>query len=221
MNYSYPILLLIFLIIIFDFFLIYLFPQSKRFWKQVDYFWVSLGFIGIIGATTSLRKELSLAKSNYYEQPLLSNYNSLKKEVQMNYKYFSDNIEGSRYLEFKDQKQARKFIIAGKFFKSQYDKILKYNDTILKYKNLNYIDTLNFSHNKFISGIHDDHVKLMARSSEFYLNQLLYDKNEFIKNEDLQYKNAFDWTLLFISPYLLAIAIAIRLTKVTAEIEDL
>ena len=34
-------------------------------------------------------------------------------------------------------------------------------------------------------------------------------------------RGALDWVLLFISPYLFAVAIAIRITKVTAELRDI
>lgn len=221
MNYLYPFVVLILLTVLFHAILIYARPQSKKFWKRIDYFWVSLGFIGIIGSMTSLRKEFSSARTNYFEQPLFFSYNGLVENADDQYKYFSDTITGFKYSEFDDQKQAKNFIKAGQFFKWYSKDVSKYRDTILADKYLNYIDTLSLSFDKFLNSTDDRYVKQTTKSTGFYLDELKRSKKEYLGNDDLLHKSSLEWTLLFIAPYLLAAAIAIRLTKVTAEIKEL
>lgn len=221
MNYLYPFVVLILLTVLFHAILIYARPQSKKFWKRIDYFWVSLGFIGIIGSMTSLRKEFSSARTNYFEQPLFFSYNGLAESADDQYKYFSDTITGFKYSEFDDQKQAENFIKAGQFFKWYSKDVSKYRDTILVDKYLNYIDTLSLSFDKFSNSTDDRYVKQTTKSTGFYLDELKRSKKEYLENDDLLHKSSLEWTLLFIAPYLLAAAIAIRLTKVTAEIKEL
>lgn len=67
----------------------------------------------------------------------------------------------------------------------------------------------------------DSYVKQTTELTGFHLKELERSKNEYLENDDLTHKNSFDWLLLFVFPYLLAAAIAIRLTKVTAEIKEL
>ncbi|WP_415326295.1 hypothetical protein [Chryseobacterium sp. MMS23-Vi53] len=116
MNYWFPLLTAFVLLIIFHALLIHARPQSKKFWKIVDYFWVSLGLIGIIGSMTSLRKEFSLTRTNYFEQPLIFICDGLTESAGDQYKYFSYTINGFKYSEFNGQKRAKSFIKAGKFF---------------------------------------------------------------------------------------------------------
>ncbi|WP_267406584.1 MULTISPECIES: hypothetical protein [unclassified Chryseobacterium] len=221
MNFLYPFVVLILLIVVFHAVLIYGRPQSKKFWKRIDYFWVSLGFIGIIGSMTSLRKEFSTARTNYFEQPLIFSYDGLTESAGNQYKYFSDTINGFKYSEFNDQKQAKSFIKAGQFFEWYSKDILRYRDTILVDKYLNYIDTLSLSYDKFLNSTDDRYVQQVRKSTGFYLDELKGSKKEYLENDDLLHKSSLEWILLFIAPYLLAGAIDIRLTKVTAEIKEL
>lgn len=86
---------------------------------------------------TSLRKEFSTARTNYFEQPLIFSYEGLTESARNQYKYFSDTINGFKYSEFNDQKQAKSFIKAGQFFEWYSKDILRYRDTILVNKYLN------------------------------------------------------------------------------------
>lgn len=221
MNYLYPLVTLITLVILFHVFLIYVGTQSKKFWKIVDYFWISLGCLGIIGSVNAVRKEFSAARSYSFEQPLIFNYESLAERSKANYKYYADTINGFKYSEFPDQKEAQDFKKAGNFFRSYSDDILKYKDRILVDKNFHYIDTLKLSYNKFMRSTTNAYVKKTAELAGYHLKELERSGIEYDENDNLTHKNSFDWMLLFAAPYLLAIAIAIRLTKVTAELKEL
>lgn len=170
---------------------------------------------------TSLRKEFSTARSNYFEQPLVINYDGLEESAKDNYRYYADTVNGFKYSDFPDQKQAENFINAGKFFEVFSKDTSKYRDTTLKYKCLNYMDTLRSAHTAFSILTKDPHIKQTMRSTDFYLNAFEQSKKEYVDNHDLTHKSSLEWMLLFIAPYLLAAAIAIRLTKVTAEIKEL
>ena len=54
-NIGYALLALLILTIILHFFLVYPKNLSKRQWKKVDYIWISLTAVGLIGATDSAR----------------------------------------------------------------------------------------------------------------------------------------------------------------------
>ena len=221
MEYYKPILTLFTSLVIFHILFVWIFPQSKIFWKKIDYLWISLGVIGIIGSTFSLRSEYSKARNNLYEHYLAIDYNGLIESVNWNKKYFSSDGTGFNYDEFEDKTQAERFKNAELYYQSFSTLTQNLRDTIVKEKTLEYLDTLTLNFEEFKTNINNDYVVQTSESVEYYLKELNSSKNQYIENKDLGSKSSLNWTILFISPYLFAIAIAIRLTKVTAEIKEL
>ena len=221
MEYYKPILTIFISLLLFHIAFIWIFPQSKKFWKKIDYIWISLGVIGIIGSTFTLRSEYSKARNNLLEHYLTLDYNELINSVDWNKKYYSSNSTGFNYDEFEDQGKVEKFKESELFYESFSTLIHKLKDTIVKEKRVNYIDTIKIRFESFKIDIKDDYVIQTSENVENSLKQLQTSKIQFVENIDLGKRNSISWTLLFISPYLFSIAIAIRLTKVTAEIKEL
>lgn len=221
MEYYKPLLTLLISLIIFHLLFIWLFPQSKKFWKKIDYLWISLGIVGIIGSTYSLRREYSNVRNNWHVHFLKQDYYGLTESVNWNVKYFDEGETSFDYTKFENQNEVEKYKKAGMYFKDLSILTQRLKDTILVDKEFEYIDSIKINFKNFINSINDDYIIQTSESVDYYLNELESSKNEYLQNQSLGNRNSLDWILLFLSPYLFAIAISIRLTKVTAEIKEL
>lgn len=115
MDYLYPLVTLISLLVLFHVIFIKLFPQNKRFWKKVDYWWVSLGVIGIIGATFTYRKEISSAWQPFHKQSLKAVYSQYQDDLRQQSHDFSDT---SYFSSTVNLVQKSKVSTAGSFLSS-------------------------------------------------------------------------------------------------------
>lgn len=221
MEYHFPIIVLFVSVFIFHALFIFIFPKSKKFWKIIDYVWISLGIIGIIGSTFTLRKQYSDAKKTLLEYHLSADYDRLIEMAEWNKNYFISDGSGFKYEEFKDTKQADDFKKTEKFFVTFSELIYKLEDNVLSDKNLNYIDTINLNFKNFTDTIENNDVKNIIKNVESSLTEIQKSKLNYTENKKLERTTSLNWILLFFSPYLFAIALAIRLTKVTAELKDL
>lgn len=220
MDYYKPLLTFVLLLIIFHLLLIKYFPQSKIFWKKVDYFWISIGVIGIIGATFSLRKEYGTAIKPWHTESLNSVYNQYINDLQQQNNYFL-GMPGFDYESFENKIEAEKFKQAGNVFASLSKLAIKHKDKILNDENYMYIDSIKIPYEKFLDTIDNEHIISSSSSATFMLNRIQEERIALNDSNEKTNRNEFNWLLLFISPYLFATAIAIRLTKVTAELNEI
>jgi hypothetical protein len=221
MNYYGPFLTLLIALLVFHLLLVKYFPQNKRFWKKIDYVWVSLGIIGIFGATFSLNKEYFSAITPWHQNSLKLVYNEYVDRIESQRNYFLDE-NGFDYKAFSDKEQAKKFIQAGEF----YDRLLKmsidYKNFILVEEDFRFVDSIAKKHNSGFVDVSDDgFLKSNHKLSTFMLERIIEESNEISLAKDGARRGDFNWMLLFISPYLFALAVAIRITKITAELKDL
>jgi len=221
MEYYFPIIVLVLSLFVFHILFIFIFPKSKKFWKIIDYIWISLGIVGIIGSTFTLRKQYSDAKETLLEYHLSIDYHRLIEMAEWNKNYFVSDGTGFKYEEFEDRKQVDDFKKTEKFFVTFSELIYKLEDKVLSDKNLNYIDTLNLNFQNFKDTIQNKDVKNIIKNVEYSLIDIQKSKLNYTENKKLEERSSLNWILLFFSPYLFAIALAIRLTKVTAELKDL
>ncbi|WP_017496802.1 hypothetical protein [Flavobacterium sp. WG21] len=222
MNYYAPFLTLLIALFTFHFVFIKYSPQGKRFWKKVDYAWVSLGVIGIFGATFSLNKEYFTALTPWHKKSLEFVYTEYMERLENQRDYFL-NKNGFDYEEFNDQKQAKRFIQAGKIYDSLLKMSQNYRDKILVEEEFAYVDSLSRKHNNAFANISDDdgYIKRNHDLSNWIVDQIVEESNEISAAKEQSRRGTFSWMLLFISPYLFALAIAIRITKVTAELKEI
>lgn len=174
--------------------------------------------IGIIGATHNYRKEYSSARVSWFESSLKTQFDLLIKNVEWNKNYFSN---GFNYNSFRDQGKAVRFKQAGFCFDSLLTRSINYRESVCVNKELHLIDTISNAYNKILSSINDSYVESASKSIELDLKNIKKISTDFLNNEQLSERNTFLWILMIISPYLLAGAISIRLTKVTAELKEI
>ena len=186
----------------------------------MDYFWISLGITGVIGATYSLRKEISDKSSHQIDESIKFNYQEFQNTIDWNKRYYSEK-NGFRYDLFKDQTQARNFKRAGLYFDSLLNKTKNLRDTILISKELKYIDTLSTYYNQTLISIGDNYVSETSKYAKESLKNLENSRTNYLNNEELKAKGFWSYILLITSPYLFSVALALRLTKVTAELIEL
>lgn len=220
MDYILPLLTLIISLYIFHLVFIKLKPQDKRFWKKVDYLWVSLGVIGIIGATFTLRKEYAIATMPWHKYSLENDYNEYIIETKNQYHYFADK-DGFDYKLFEDKTKAEKFIQSGIMFDSLHQISLKYKEQILVKKEYNYLDTITKKQELFLNTIKDDNIIKTSELATYLLKRSKEEATFLEEAENQTNRGHFNWLLLFISPYVFALAIAIRITKITAELKEI
>lgn len=222
MNYYAPFLTLLIALFTFHFVFIKFFPQGKRFWKKVDYAWVSLGVIGIFGATFSLNKEYFTALTPWHKKSLELVYAEYMERLENERNYFLDK-NGFDYARFTDKEQAKRYIQAGGIYDSLLKMSQNYRDKILVEEEFAYVDSLSKKHNNAFVNINDvdGHLKRNHELSTMMLDRIVEESNEISLAKDQSSRGTFSWMLLFISPYLFALAIAIRITKVTAELKEI
>ncbi len=219
-DYLYPILSLIALLILFHVFFIKLFPQSKIFWKKVDYWWVSLGIIGIIGATFSYKREVASAWTPWHKKVLKDVYSEFKSGLHQQLADFSDS--SGYYLSMaKNPIQKRKFISSGKFFGTLFRKVDSCEKLIINEEQYDLVDSVTKEYKAFIDSVNDRLVVDVSSSVTFMSERSKEEATTLLNLRQQENRDTLNWILLLVSPYLFAVAIAIRLTKVTAEIKEI
>lgn len=219
MDYLYPILTLISLLILFHLLFIKFFPQNKRFWKKIDYCWVSLGVIGIIGATFTYRQEISSALKPWHTQSLKAVYNQYQDDIRRQSIDFSDT-SGYFYGISEGSVQKRKINDASAFFKLLSKQVDSCKDFILDNEQYGLIDSVTNPYKVFIDTIGDKLIIDICSSITFMCDRAREETRTLTELRDQGNRSDLNWILLIISPYLFAMAIAIRLTKVTAELKE-
>ena len=186
----------------------------------MDYWWVSLGVLGIIGATFTYKKEYSTAITPWHKGSLVAVYNQYLDFLNSQQKYYSDS-SGFRYDLFEDKTEAEEFKASNKVFKHIFEQANKYKDTILIHEDYRFVDTIIIPLNNFLDTAKNKFVIETSKGCSFMANRLRGESNTLIALRNRSTRDNLNWILLIISPYLLAIAIAIRLTKVTAELKGI
>ena len=220
MNYWYPLLTLILSLFILHYLFIVCLPQSKLFWKRVDYFWISLGVLGIISATFTLRKDFSLAQVPLQKTYLKNSYYLYLSELDRQAQKFNDN-QANYYEAQDDLGQAIQFNEAGIFYDSLKKKSSKYEDDILRDSQYQLLDSIVTSLNDFIDKSKNEYISSESKHLILNLKYTKENADELSGIERQADRNTVDWILLFCTPYAFAFAIAIRITKVTAEVKEL
>lgn len=147
-----------------------------------------------------------------------SDYNNLQEHIQWSKNYYT---KGFNYNDFVDKGRVNEMQNAGKYFTILLDKSNQFEENIFNESDLNYIDSLEYDFKAYYAKIQDSYVKSSNEDLFIFFREINKTKAEYNENEILSEKGNYYWSLLFISPYLFAFAIGIRLTKVTAEIKEL
>lgn len=219
MEYLYPLIALFVLLAAFHLLFIYWFPQSKRFWKKVDYWWVSLGIVGIIGSSFTYIKEVSTAWTPFHKSVLESVLTHYQESLDNDALNLSDS--SFQYFQAKTVEQKRMILNTCRLLDTLKVKISESKDLILKGEQYYLVDSITKPYLTHIEILKDEDVLDLCKSSSFMCQRTKEEANKLIELQENSNRGEFNWILLLVSPYLFGMAIAIRLTKVTAELKDI
>jgi hypothetical protein len=206
-NIWYALLALLITTSILHLILVYPKNLSKKQWKRIDYLWISLTAIGLIGATSNVKIALSKGQLSFAND-----------RIPFQYEYLCSLLSpgGSKTV-------CRDFV-REEYSPSNFDSIVAdYNDacewSIKTYKLIALVDTSNYQlidttkipvletkHNKWFKNIILDNI----RGYNKLIEERRDSQNEIVNNQ----KN----DLLFFTPLLLIFGLAIRITKVSGEL---
>ncbi len=220
MDYLKPLLFLAGLIILFHVVFIWLWPQGKRFWKRVDYWWVSFGVIGILGATFTLRKEVSHAWQPFHRMSLASVYELYQKDLRYEASKFSDSASYVTNV-IPDSLKRKVVLEIGDSLMALSKLVDSARGLIVDKDQFDLVDTITMRYLRYGKMIDRKAGYELAGIPEFWGQRIREEVEEIQMLKSKENRDTLNWLLLVLSPYLFAGAMAIRLTKVTAEIREL
>jgi hypothetical protein len=209
-NFSYAVLSLLLITILFHLPFIFGFNLSKRGWKYIDYFWIGLTAIGLVATTRDVERWISNAKTSALGYHIKFQRSRLIEDTDINNKtYICTQFQKGKFSPINLEEINKEYLIACEWIKIVHDKIIK-------------TDTTNFVIIKA-----SDFPKFNPKEKELYeykndlyasidnYNKIVDERMDLIK---ISQDNKVDLNILFFSPLLLIIGLSIRLTKVTGEI---
>ncbi len=210
MNSMNFILLLFVLLVIFHYFLVYKNNLSKKAWKKVDYYWLGVASIGLISLAADVR--INVAKKFISSE--ITYANTTLGAV----KIITDNPENSHFCmtltkmysspsDFDDTEL--QYQLGCKWLKetSEYfQKVQKNEVPDISFEDLPPVTFDNVVLNKDVASI--------KRWLDEYQIQLGVLKG----TKEAAEPSGFESILFYFAPFLLCIALALRITKVTGEI---
>ena len=184
--------------------------SSKESWIKVDYLWLSLLIVPLIGATTGLQKtfliqgeipeleedylaQLNELTNQFYINSTREDLDSISQEWYKTNKRQLDIFEKETLLYLSKPVQTRQNVYTQKTREWKYDKLFLSNDQIMNH------DILKSKYNN----LSDIKEKMVEKIFEY-------------QNKD--YLNVFHFKFLLYYPFFLAIALSIRITKVTENL---
>lgn len=196
------------------------FPQGKIFWKRVDYWWVSFGVIGIIGSTFTFRKENSHSWQPFHKNSLSAVFDEYQKDLRYEALKFSDS--GSYVTNiFPDSTKRNMVLQLGDSLMQLSRKVDSCRLLITEKEHYELVDSLIepcIRYDEIIDRIAG--IKI-ANLPKFWGGRIHEESKMLIELKKKEDRDNLNWLILLFSPYFFAIAMAIRLTKVTAEIKEL
>lgn len=206
-NAWYALLALVVLTTALHFLLVYPNNLSKKQWKKVDYIWISLTGIGLIGATSNV--ELFLSKSRA---------EMASDQIPFQYKYLSSFLqpEGSPTVCRHFMREANS--------PNNFDSVVQDFDRACEWSKIVYqivseIDTNDY---RQIDKTRIPH--LDTESNKWYKEVIIHNinkYNEIIKEKEgnqSRINSNSGINLMFLAPIFLILGISIRITKVSGEI---
>lgn len=191
--------------------LVWLFPQSQSFWRKVDYVWLSfalLGVLGAVGANSELVANAKLDREKFYLQISLRNLAEISEVAS------SDVVcrklgDGEPYATPSEMAERQK----GYDYQCQWFSGLKGYFERSEKEILEKVEPEGESGPLPTGGVSE--YNRMFREQIDSHNAAVSDA---LKLRDRAGPTFFSETLLFFGPFLIAVALALRITKVTAEI---
>jgi hypothetical protein len=204
-NTSFLILILIIFTLAFHYFFLNVYKLNKIQLKKLEYIYLSAAFIGLIGYSSNLRIWLSSNQLYWYKNIAISSFNLLRDDVDTIYcpKFTRSDFSPENFDEIQIETD-----LVCEWFKKVAGIIPKTGDDLpeVKFEDLPFI---NVKEPILVSSI--DRLKKMIYEYNIFREKYY----ELVKKSS---KNSFEVILSFLSPMLICIAIAIRITKVSGEL---
>lgn len=196
-------------LIIFHLLFLVFWRMTKIQWKYIDYIWLTTGLIGVYGASIEVRRQVASSQINNARFDVTFRYERLRSTVE----FLSGSsvcIEFNRteYSPLNLEIKQREYNDVCKFAKSLLLQMpLKTNgylDTTIFFNRPNVKDAILLSHYKRLDEMLNNFI---AAEGQLTLISIASNKSD------------FERTMGLLSPFIFAIALAIRVTKVTGEIK--
>lgn len=211
-DIKYILLFFLFFLVLFYFLFIKWFPLSKITWKKVDYIWLFLATIGIL----SLISEQRIQTAEYWV------------ELEKNYTLTPLRTIDKTFLGESAQSYICSKGIRTEFAPKNFDEIERLSelhcewfkkvrallDSKLKETDLPNIQIEDLPIVTFYEALHIDNVNEIKE----FINEYNELKNKYITVQNLTKKDESERILFYLAPFILLIGLALRITKVTAEI---
>lgn len=202
--------LLVCMVIVFHFMFVWPRNLSKKTWKKIDYLWLAFGALGLIGVSADFRVDKANAiiltqrddavwRYNWMVRDLTGYNNSILCRKFIKNEYSPDNI---------DELNAE-YDSACQWNKEMTKIITSKNATSLPvFSDINVLP-LNVK-DKMLLKIREDLVKSASDYKKY--------RNVYMKTQSEASYNTIDWMYKYLSPLLLCLALAIRITKISGEL---
>lgn len=209
-NPLFGILFTLFWILIFHIIFIKLCKLNATQWKIVDYIWLSVGIVGVILAISKNQTIAAERQLSIDTMRLRNSHRMILSEMKTNQEYYREFlfVEGplspDNFNEIKEQ-----YKLASVWFREWIE-----NSPVLNLEGELPPEFNTPPHPSIVLGSIHENIRHIELQIEFYD----FSRNEYLKTLEATRLNIFEALLFATSPFLLAIAASLRLTKVTGEI---
>jgi hypothetical protein len=210
-SYGWVLMVFFASLAVFHVLLIFAWPLGKTGWKKVDYIWLSMGFLGVFAGVASTRQTFAQFQVASSEAKLKTAAGWIQNRAQFGVSVavcgeFIRSVYSPPKEEF--ERIQREYDQLCKWFKAVNERLPR---EITKQEPLSMVDLGGYDPPR----IRDSYPveSLQQAVNEFNLALALRDELR-----GLSRLNDFEFSLTVVGPFLIAIAIALRMTKVTGEI---
>lgn len=212
-------LLFIFSLVFFHLLFVFVAPKSKKFWIRIDYYWVSLSLLSIITLVYNIRKELASGEIERQRARVVADYQIYAGAIESLFNYTHEvNLDLEQKI-FWDTRTKTNFLSSEIFLKNHLNALNRYKPEIVDKNEYKFIDSIKLSLNRYVSTLQDDKSSLIGFEIPANTMQYLTDsKDKMVQLYIESSRNTFETITYFLSPFILTVAAALRITKVTGQL---
>lgn len=209
-NILYMLLFFFATLIIFHYLLVWRKNLSKKLWKKIDYVWLSTALLGIISIISEQRINTAQNWFTIEQGRLEFLYNQIKYSVNPSqHSYYCMEFIKTDYSPIDFDERVRNSQLECQWTKKAYEYVSKID--IQKLPTIKYED---FPQINFTSPYFDNYTRLKQEIND-YNKQLKI----VLEMKELSNKSSFENILFDIAPFILILALSLRITKVTGELK--
>ncbi|QDU01613.1 hypothetical protein V6x_12940 [Gimesia chilikensis] len=186
---------------------------SAKFWKATDYLWLSLAVLGLVGVATRFHQQDSRQKIHNLEQELQIEYDSQQSWILS----LMDTDLQSALMKIEQSRNDDGFIRK----EVSVPLMSRYHLSNLQLCLANkrpYIDNLEALNSEIEKVNKSGEFKNAANEAEYMIQRAIYIEKELKELRVDSSQSFLEYYIVLILPLFLAPALALRITKVTAEV---